>query len=750
MRALRWYFLVPLAYCGVAVAMLWPLVTHLTSAVADTEGDPLLNAWALRWDQHALRTRPLHMYDANQFAPNLHALAFSDALFPQALVAWPVWLFTHDVLVTHNVMVLLTYPVCAIAMYALCRGFGAVRGAAFLGGLCYMLAPMRLDENAHLQVLSIQWMPLALLALVRFVQRPTLLRGIAITLACAACALSSAYYAVIFGTGATVFILVEAMRFRRHLRTRTGIAAVVALTTALIVVVVVNRPYFAMQHEQGITRTLDEAYDNSAHLSSYLTVVPGSIIWQHLLPTSRPGYGALFPGAVLIGLALVGLGAMRRQWLLGLGLLGVVGFVLSFGPTWGAKTTGLPLPYRLLYAHVPGFAAIRGPARFATLPLLALCVLAALGGTRIAARLRGRLLTATHSGLLLTLIATGAILLDDGARLLPTIPVDRSPETLAPYQWLATQPDRGIVAEFPVSTMATRTAFYSTYHWHPVLWGHSGLIPEAQYELQKRLVGQGDYVGPGDLAALADFGVETILIHQSAYTPEMYTRIRMQLAKVPNRLPFIAHIGDCDIYRLAIVPHASAPSLTARFSTVAIPTDGELYGEVRLHNSDTDNRMLYVVGRPALMVMIRDLHGTIVTTVPVPTPVPALLPPGDASVLFSVAIHLPAGSYRATLKVENLPAFQPQDATPLQVVPVPSAPRLTVRLHEISSPAVFAPNEAVAMWVTQRNQANVSLTDVRANGDGSLSVHVGDYPPDAIRLVAYGRDTGAALWAALP
>jgi len=146
-RRFRWFILIPTLYAGMTVVLLWPLVAHLRTAVADTLGDPLLNAWTLRWVQHALVTNPVHLYDGNMFAPNARSLAFSELLLPQALMAWPLWIVTHDALLAYNLSVLVTYPLCAIAMYALCRALGANRGGSFLAGVCFAFAPFRLRER---------------------------------------------------------------------------------------------------------------------------------------------------------------------------------------------------------------------------------------------------------------------------------------------------------------------------------------------------------------------------------------------------------------------------------------------------------------------------------------------------------------------------------------------------------------------------------------------------------------------------
>ena len=53
-------------------------------------GDPVLYAWALSWNAHAVVTSPLHLFDANIFWPHPLSLAYSDNMFvvmpPFALV----------------------------------------------------------------------------------------------------------------------------------------------------------------------------------------------------------------------------------------------------------------------------------------------------------------------------------------------------------------------------------------------------------------------------------------------------------------------------------------------------------------------------------------------------------------------------------------------------------------------------------------------------------------------------------------
>jgi len=748
----RWRVGIVFAYCALTAVMLWPLVRTVNSAVAETDGDPLLNAWALRWVQHALLTDPLHLYDANLFAPASKSLLFSEALLPQALTAWPIWLVTHDALVSYNLSVLLTYPACAVAMYALCRALGANRGGSFVAGLLYAFAPFRLDNTAHLQVLSMQGMPLALLAIVWYVRRPARWRGALVAATFAYLALSSVYYLVIFGTGLVAFLLVEALRQRRVLFSRVGVGVAVWLLIGAGVVAALDAPYLAMRQEQGIARTLDEAYDDSAHRASYVTAVPGSLIWSHVLPTSGVEHSALYPGATLLALAAVGLVAARRKlWLWGLVAASVVGFALSFGPTWGEKEVGYPLPYRFLYQHVLAFQGLRGPDRFASLVLLALAPLAALGATALWGAIasqreqwRARIVPA----LLATVALTGIAIADDAARLLPTVPVDRSAATLAPYRWLATRQDTGVVAEFPTDDAVVRTGFFSIYHWQPVVWGHSGFVPEAHYRLLNRFShGEARWPGTDDLDALADMGVRTLVIHRDEYSADELTHITADFATLPKRIRLRTTRGNADIYALTPATGPRPRVTDVSFAATDVGRLDDLPGKITVSNPAPVARMLFTQANPRLTAEVRDVRGKIVSRQLLDVTLPAMMSGDtDAAVKFVVRLPPTPGAYTVRVTAAYFDQWPVLPPVTVRVIDPTALPHLKLVGTMITGPALYAPRERVAMWATLKDGRTVPLPDTQAQADRTIAVDLGSVPSGAVQIVAHGVTSGVELW----
>ncbi len=88
-------------FVAVTVWLTWPLTSRLTTALSGSP-DALLNFWALGWNYHVLPTAPLSYFDANIFAPRPDTLAYSEHLFAVALVAWPLYALSGNLILAYN------------------------------------------------------------------------------------------------------------------------------------------------------------------------------------------------------------------------------------------------------------------------------------------------------------------------------------------------------------------------------------------------------------------------------------------------------------------------------------------------------------------------------------------------------------------------------------------------------------------------------------------------------------------------
>ena len=154
-----------LLYTLLALVVTHPLWLHSADAVPGDIGDPLLNTWIIAWDAHATLTNPLQLFDANIFFPLPNTLAYSEHLYSTAALILPLGLVSGQPVLGYNLSLLLSFPLAGLGMYLLVLHWTHRHGAAFLAGLAYAFAPYRLAAIAHLQLLTIQWLPFSLLAL---------------------------------------------------------------------------------------------------------------------------------------------------------------------------------------------------------------------------------------------------------------------------------------------------------------------------------------------------------------------------------------------------------------------------------------------------------------------------------------------------------------------------------------------------------------------------------------------------------
>src|SRR5688572_16984191 len=155
--------------------MTWPLVTQLPRGLAADLADPLFICWVLMWtggqvlaaiggDPGALA----RYWDGNIFHPDARTIAYSEHFTPQMLQILPLYAATDNILLCYNLLFLSTFVLSGVAVYWLVRDLTGSRLAAFVAGLAFAYSPYRLGQLSHLQILSSQWMPLALVGYRRF------------------------------------------------------------------------------------------------------------------------------------------------------------------------------------------------------------------------------------------------------------------------------------------------------------------------------------------------------------------------------------------------------------------------------------------------------------------------------------------------------------------------------------------------------------------------------------------------------
>jgi F5/8 type C domain-containing protein len=292
-------------YVLFAIALTYPLIVRLGTAVPNDLGDPLLNVWILWWNAtHVPLTAG--WWNLPSFYPGTSVLTFSEHLAGLAPISTPVYWLTGNVLIGYNVVFLLTFSLSAFGGYLLCLHLTGRRDAAFLGGLAFGFAPYRISQLAHLQVLASFWMPVALLGLHRFVRGDGWQWLVLFAVMWVMQALTNGYYMAFF----SVLVALWIVWFVPWRRWRTGLAVVGALALAFAALLPILIRYRQVHDALGFRRLFEEILAFSADLTSIFDASGMLALWGWVHSLNRPE-DELFPGLTVV--LLIGMGLLVKD-----------------------------------------------------------------------------------------------------------------------------------------------------------------------------------------------------------------------------------------------------------------------------------------------------------------------------------------------------------------------------------------------------------------------------------------------------
>jgi hypothetical protein len=508
---------------GVALVVLtsWPLALHLGSRIAPDLGDPVRTAWQLAWVGHALLHDPSGLFDANAFYPHPLSLAFSDSLLGYAPAAF-VGSGTVAALVRYNLLFLGAWSLCFVGAWLLARELGLNRFGAAAAGIAFAYAPYRVTEAGHLHVISSGGVPLALFLLLRGYRRR------AGGLVLAGWLVSAWQVSLGFTLGMQYCYLLAVLaaltgwswwRAERPVPPRSLVAATCAGVAVLgLVAAYQARPYLKVASDYpAARRSVEMVKRYSSGPAALLAASPQNRIWGQITAPLRRHVGSknedvLFPGLVILTLAIFGLRAPLYTRRLRLGLL--AGAITCSILALGLGLTGAGYPYRLLYDYAPGWDGVRVPGRIFMLATLALALLAGAGAQRLVEGVRawdarrsitGRAGSLHRHGLLPMLM--GAVLLagllGEGAGRLahPAVPQPARAEIGLP----------GPLLDLPTDESSDRVwQYFSTNGFPKIANGTSTFEIPAQDDLRGGMQGFPDRAS---VEKLRWYGIRTVVLH---------------------------------------------------------------------------------------------------------------------------------------------------------------------------------------------------------------------------------------------
>lgn len=568
----------------------WPVAADPVHLALGHVGNDVGNhVWGYGWVAASLTSGHLPTHTTLLSWPNGGSLWFIDAF--DVLLTLPVNLLWGPV-AAYNAANLFNFWLAGVGAWALARRVSGSEWGAWVAGLCFMATPQLLGQayNGISETLAVGWLPLALLALDRLLERPTLRGGALAGLAQAVATLFNWYYGL-FGMMVGALMLARAALAARRGEGAPLRALVPALVAAAVVFVAVAGPPFSLfaasmnADDALVTRDPDFVWktlvlhnmtDGVAlfHPGRFYSPDLKTVFGEDLIVVVYVGYALLVP-------ALVGAWFARPRGTVALWGAAAAGFaLLALGPFlyWGGDYTQvaggwLPLPFLALFKLIPMFSRISHAYRFVIGLSLALSVLAAMG-VRAAERRGWDVPVYVAAIVLLRLVETTSA----SSAVFPVVTTAVDPPAVL------AQLEGGAVLDLPVGVpILARSRFLleQLVHRQPVPFGLNEPTPKVLYynhftqyllELERSQVTQLPARAPDlDLelgrAALVDMGLKWILVHEGDYPASQLPKVERFLDQNATAV----HAGDgLRIYRLdPTVEPALGPEATAAAGMVS-------------------------------------------------------------------------------------------------------------------------------------------------------------------------------------
>ncbi|CAN5367849.1 hypothetical protein BH23ACI1_BH23ACI1_16910 [soil metagenome] len=565
----------------------FPVVAALfSSRIPGWEGDNLYYVRSMWWWKRALLDLGISPFvDVTAYYPVGHQIAYSEMTPTNTLLFLPVTaLFGPEI--SYNVVLLFSFVATGFATYLWVHYLTGSRSAGLLAGTIVGFLPFRFAHlPGHLPQMTMQWIPLALYAFERFLDRPRNRAAAWLGVWVAFTIVGCWYYGYALALIFPVYAVARTAGDWSVWRSRDWWQGI--LVSGMVAGVIVAPFLYQMltlSSEGRLERSLAEM--QSWALNWYDLFIPNLIhpLWGETASLWFPKQRALWPekvhalGYAAMGSAIVGLigwRARRKPVLLALMAVWVVSYLIALGPflnsgdemvrlplpaaaarlaanvagagegseaheSFLADGVPVPLPSALLHKFVPFTSGMRVMARFSIWTALATAALAGFGLVTLMAWADRRWGPAARGALAASIIACAAF---ESISHIPTMPV--GPRTVD--VWLADQPDEVVIVELPVD-QATRGLqnYWSTRHRRNSLFGWSGdSFPPPV--LVERLAALNDFPSRSSVEFLRASRATHLLLTPSQI-PDWDTMQRLVGAE--PALDYVQTFGDVQVYRI--------------------------------------------------------------------------------------------------------------------------------------------------------------------------------------------------------
>jgi hypothetical protein len=326
-----------------------------------------------RWDD--LLTLPM-------FYGFKDSLLFSELMPLQAILALPIYLLSHNIIITFNVLVLLTEMLSFLSMFLLVHYLTKQYLPAILGAVIFVFNPFTLghfpDNLVHI---SIEWIPLIFLYFEKFIDKQKKLDGFLFFLFLTFNLLSTVSYTAILSVIFPIYFGIRLWQKRLNPLKLINSGVVGGLILFSITVGALGYVYLSLYPKGSMGRNLMDTTMFAPWFSDLLFSPPNNLIYgglrsvmldlfpdlifQNLEHIERNLFWGIVPTILFwISFFMVLKSKFKKLWVICISLM-LLCLILSFGPLIHfTSDIALPGLYSLVYKLHPFIQNMRVSSRF--------------------------------------------------------------------------------------------------------------------------------------------------------------------------------------------------------------------------------------------------------------------------------------------------------------------------------------------------------------------------------------------------
>jgi hypothetical protein len=567
------------AYSFLSIILTYPVA--FSGDLMPGEGDAFQYLWFFWWFKNAILSVANPYFTNYIYYPDGVWMVFSDVSPLNAIASIPLQI-AFGLITSYKIIWLLTFILSGYGMFLLANYLIGDKKVAFVSGLIFMFCPYHFAHAlGHMNLISIEWIPLYVLFLIRTIRESTKRNPVYAAFFLLLNAISSLYYLMYM----VVFTFLFLAYYQATEKSILKKSVLVRISIMAVSFGMVTLPLMYSIARELLTSRSDYMYPEgfviySADLLSFLTP---SQLHPLLNPITYPisstftGNSAeftVFAGYIVLLLsALTILKIKRREikfWTLSAGIY----FLLALGPVLhiaGLRSVPceginvyIPLPY-LILMNLPILSLLRVTSRWDVLLMLCLALLAGYGIKYIMDRYVGQ--RASRRGVLLLLLISSLVLFE-----FLSIPYPMSDAKIPEfYEQLGA--DKGNYAILEVPNYSPESLYYQTTHQKKLIGGYIGRVNNKGYPaFISQLVGistgdQSNLIGQDILALnITDIGAITlnnlniryVILHTDRMDKNQLDFARSLLKSALRKEPQI--YGSLEVYEVGKVENGTLGS----------------------------------------------------------------------------------------------------------------------------------------------------------------------------------------------